>query len=106
MRFTQFADDLAYLVIHMCVHIYLRAVSSALQPKMRFTQFADDHRVGRVTCGGVSYEDIAAFSRDPVPQNMLLMVGRMLGGGGEGGGKFIRRELLRNLTGPGSGGKG
>ena len=48
---------------------------------MRFTQFADDHRVGRVTCGGVSYEDIAAFSRDPVPQNMLLMVGRMLGGG-------------------------
>ena len=50
---------------------------------MRFTQFADDHRVGRVTCGGVSYEDIAAFSRDPVPQNMLLMVGRMLGGEGE-----------------------
>ena len=63
----------------MCV--YLGAVSSALQAKMRFTQFADDHRVGRVTCGGVSYEDIAAFSRDPVPQNMLLMVGRMLGGG-------------------------
>ena len=80
MRFTQFADDLAYLIIHVCV--YLGAVSSALQPKIRFTQFADDHRVGRVTCGGVSYEDIAAFSRDPVPQNMLLMVGRMLGGEG------------------------
>ena len=91
----------------LCVFLYLWAVSRALKAtEMRFTQFADDHRVGRVTCGGVSYEDIAAFSRDPVPQNMLLMVGRMLGGGGEGGGKFIRRELLRNLTGPGSGGKG
>ena len=91
----------------VCVFVYLWAVSRALKAtEMRFTQFADDHRVGRVTCGGVSYEDIAAFSRDPVPQNMLLMVGRMLGGGGEGGGKFIRRELLRNLTGPGSGGKG
>ena len=86
MRFTQFADDLAYLIIHVCVCVlYLWAVSRALKAtEMRFTQFADDHRVGRVTCGGVSYEDIAAFSRDPVPQNMLLMVGRMLGGEGRG----------------------
>ena len=74
----------------MCVCVYLGAVSSALQAKMIFTQFADDHRVGRVTCGGVSYEDIAAFSRDPVPQNMLLMVGRMLGG--EGGGRKVHKK--------------
>ena len=43
-----------------------------------------------MTCGGVSYEDIAAFSRDPVPQNMLLMVGRMLGGGG--GGRKVHKK--------------
>ena len=67
------------------------AVSSPLQAKMRFTQIADDHRVGRVTCGGVSYEDIAAFSRDPVPQNMLLMVG-------DGGGDGVRGSLLAGKT--------
>ena len=75
----------------VCVFVYLGAVSSALQAKMIFTQFADDHRVGRVTCGGVSYEDIAAFSRDAVPQNMLLMVGRMLGRG-RGGGRKVHKK--------------
>ena len=42
----------------------------------------------------------------PSPAKYAVNGGKDAGRGREGGGKFIRRELLRNLTGPGSGGKG